>query len=198
MQALIPSAIPQGSCGLSTVICQLHSNLAPGDNTPVTAYFSFMKIILCSIGKPHEAYIKQGVEDFTKRINNYFTAEWLLISPPKNAASLPETELKKGEARLVLQTVQGDDFLILLDERGKQITSPQFAQLLQQKANESSKRMVFLIGGAYGVEEVLFKRANYVLSLSQMVFPHMLVRLILAEQVYRACTILRNEKYHHM
>ena len=164
----------------------------------LVAYFSLMKIILCSIGKPHEAYIRQGVEDFTKRINNYFAAEWLLVAPPKNTAVLPESVLKKEEAKGVLQLLQPDDFLVLLDERGKQITSPQFAQLLQQKANESSKRMVFLIGGAYGVDEAVFKRANYTLSLSQMVFPHMLVRLILAEQVYRACTILRNEKYHHV
>jgi 23S rRNA (pseudouridine1915-N3)-methyltransferase len=157
-----------------------------------------MKIVLCSIGKPHETYIKQGVDDFTKRITNYFAAEWLLVPPPKNAASLPETELKKTEAKLVLQLLQQDDFLILLDERGKQITSPQLAQLVQQKANESCKRIVFLVGGAYGVDESVIKRANFVLSLSQMVFPHMLVRLILAEQVYRACSILRNEKYHHM
>jgi 23S rRNA (pseudouridine1915-N3)-methyltransferase len=157
-----------------------------------------MKIVLCIIGKPHEAYIKQGVDDFTKRINNYFATEWLLVPPPKNAASLPETELKKLEAKLVLQLLQQDDYLILLDERGKQINSPQLAQLIQQKANESCKRIAFLIGGAYGVDDVIFKRANYVLSLSQMVFPHMLVRLILAEQVYRACTILRNEKYHHL
>jgi 23S rRNA (pseudouridine1915-N3)-methyltransferase len=102
------------------------------------------------------------------------------------------------EAKLVLSLLQQDDFLVLLDERGKQISSPQLAQLLQQKANESCKRIVFLIGGAFGVDETIFKRANYTLSLSQMVFPHMLVRLILAEQVYRACTILRNEKYHHM
>jgi len=162
------------------------------------SYFSFMKIVLCSIGKPHEAYIKQGVDDFTKRINNYFATEWILVPLPKNAASLPETELKKAEAKLVLQVLQQDDFLILLDERGKQATSPQLAQLIQQKANESCKRIVFLIGGAYGVDEAVLKRAGYVLSLSQMVFPHMLVRLILAEQVYRACTILRNEKYHHM
>lgn len=157
-----------------------------------------MKIVLCSIGKPHEAYIKQGVDDFSKRINNYFAAEWQLVPPLKNAASLPETELKKAEAKLVLQALQQDDFLVLLDERGKQASSPQLAQLIQQKANESCKRIVFLIGGAYGVDEAVFKRAGYVLSLSQMVFPHMLVRLILAEQVYRACTILRNEKYHHM
>lgn len=157
-----------------------------------------MKILLCSIGKPHEAYVKPGVDDFTNRITKYFAAEWQLIAPVKNAASLPESELKKQEGKQVMALLQPDDQLILLDERGKQLSSPQLAQLLQQKANESSKRLVFLIGGAFGVDDAVSKRANFTLSLSILVFPHMLVRLILAEQVYRACTILRNEKYHHV
>ena len=156
-----------------------------------------MKLLLCSLGKAHEDYVKKGIDDFTRRINNYFTAEWLLVSPVKNAASLPEKELKKEEAKAVLSALQPDDFLVLLDEHGKSISSQQLAQLIQQKANESSKRMVFLIGGAYGVDEAVSQRANYTLSLSLLVFPHMLVRLMLAEQVYRSCTILRNEKYHH-
>ncbi len=156
-----------------------------------------MNLLFCSVGKAHEDYAKKGIEDFTKRINHYFTAEWLLISPVRNAAALPENELKKAEAKQILALLQPDDFLILLDERGKQMSSPQLAQLIQQKANESCRRLVFLIGGAYGVSEDIFTRANYTLSLSQLVFPHMLVRLILAEQVYRACTILKNEKYHH-
>ncbi len=156
-----------------------------------------MKFLFCSIGKPHEEYVKKGIDDFTKRISHYFGAEWLLIAPVKNAASLPEKELKKEEAKAALAFLQPDDFLVLLDERGKMITSPQLAQLIQQKTNESCRRMVFLIGGAFGVEEAVFKRADYTLSFSQLVFPHMLVRLILAEQIYRACTILRNEKYHH-
>ena len=157
-----------------------------------------MKFIFCSIGKAHEEYIKQGIDDFTKRINNYFNADWLLIPSVKNAASLPEKELKREEAKQVISVLQPEDILILLDERGKQITSPQLAQLIQQKANESARRIVFLIGGAFGVDETVFKRANHTLSLSLLVFPHMLVRLIIVEQVYRACTILRNEKYHHI
>lgn len=160
--------------------------------------FEFMKMVLCSIGKANEEYIKQGIDEFTKRINNYFSADWLLIPPVKNAASLPEKDLKKEEAKQVMNALQADDILILLDERGKQMTSPQLAQLIQQKANESARRIVFLIGGAFGVDEAVFKRANHTLSLSLLVFPHMLVRLIVAEQVYRACTILRNEKYHHI
>jgi 23S rRNA (pseudouridine1915-N3)-methyltransferase len=106
--------------------------------------------------------------------------------------------LKKAEGQLILQQIAADDFLVLLDERGQTFNSPGIAQLIQQRANESSKRLVFLIGGAFGVDEPVFKRANTVWSLSKLVFPHMLVRLILSEQIYRACSILRNEKYHHV
>ena len=156
-----------------------------------------MKLQFWSIGKPHEAYAKAGIEEFTKRLNNYFTADWHIIPSPKNAANLSEPDLKKAEAAIVLQQLQKDDYLILLDERGKQFSSPELAQWLQQRANESTRRIVFLIGGAFGVDETVAKRADHVWSLSKLVFPHMLVRLVLAEQVYRACTILRNEKYHH-
>lgn len=156
-----------------------------------------MKIQLWSIGKPHEAYAKAGIDDFTKRINNYFPADWHIISTPKNAANLSEPDLKKAEAAIILQQLQKDDYLVLLDERGKSISSPELAQWIQQRANESTKRIVFLIGGAFGVDASVIQRADYTWSLSKLVFPHMLVRLILAEQVYRACTILRNEKYHH-
>ncbi|RFM27607.1 23S rRNA (pseudouridine(1915)-N(3))-methyltransferase RlmH [Deminuibacter soli] len=157
-----------------------------------------MKLYFYSIGKAHDSYIKPGVEDFTARINKYFPAEWQVIAPPKNAAVLSEGDLKKQEAKLVLNLLQPDDQLILLDERGKQFSSPELAQVIQQKANDSTKRLIFLIGGAFGVDASIQQRANTTWSLSKLVFPHMLVRLILAEQVYRACTILRNEKYHHM
>ena len=157
-----------------------------------------MKLQFWSIGKPHETYIKTGVEDFTSRINKYFSADWLIIPSPKNAGVLKEAELKKQESKTILTTLQKDDVLILLDERGKLLSSPEVAQLIQQQANESAKRVVFLIGGAFGVDEEVKKRANIIWGLSKLVFPHMLVRLILAEQVYRACTILRNEKYHHI
>ena len=156
-----------------------------------------MKIQLWSIGKPHESYIQQGIQDFTNRITKYFPVEWALISPPKNAAVLSEIDLKKAEGIIIQNQLLKDDFLVLLDERGKNISSPELATFLQQRANESTKRLVFLIGGAFGVDDSVFKRANYTWSLSKLVFPHMLVRLILAEQVYRACSILRNEKYHH-
>ena len=157
-----------------------------------------MKSQLWSVGKSHDLYVKEGINDFTKRLNKYFNAEWLIISPPKQAASLPESALKKAEAALILAQLQKDDYLVLLEERGKQLSSVELSDLLQQKANESNKRIIFLIGGAYGVDESVMKRANFTWSLSKLVFPHMLVRLLLAEQLYRACTILRNEKYHHL
>ena len=156
-----------------------------------------MKIQLWSVGKSHDPYVKEGIEDFSKRINKYFTTEWTIISPPKNAAALSEKDLKKAEAVLLSAQLQKDDYLILLDERGRTVTSPELAQFIQQRANESSKKLIFLIGGAFGVDESIAKRADFTLSLSKLVFPHMLVRLILAEQIYRACSILRNEKYHH-
>lgn len=157
-----------------------------------------MKIILCSIGKPHEASLKTAIDEFTKRITNYFSVEWLIIAPPKNAGVLQTDDLKKAEAALLLAQIQKDDYLILLDERGKNIGSPDLAALIQQRANESTKRIIFAIGGAFGVGEAVFSRANFVWSLSKLVFPHNIVRLVLAEQVYRACTILKNEKYHHV
>ncbi len=156
-----------------------------------------MKLLFLSVGKQHELYVKEGITDFTQRINKYFKAEWQIISAPKNAAKLSEDDLKKAEAVLIIQNIQKDDFLVLLDERGKLLNSPELANFLQQRANESNKRVVFLIGGAFGVDDCVIQRANIIWSLSPLVFPHMLVRLIVSEQIYRACSILRNEKYHH-
>jgi len=156
-----------------------------------------MKLQLWSIGKQHDPYVKEGVEQFTKRISNYFPFEWNIIPVPKNAATLSETDLKKKEGEMILQFLQKEDYLVLLDEKGKQFSSEALANFIQTRANESVKNIVFLIGGAFGVSEELRKRANYTWSLSQLVFPHQLVRLILAEQLYRACSIIRNEKYHH-
>jgi 23S rRNA (pseudouridine1915-N3)-methyltransferase len=110
---------------------------------------------------------------------------------------LSEMDLKKKEGETLLEWLKKDDYLVLLDERGQSLTSESLATFLQTRANESAKNIVFLIGGAYGVDEAIFKRANFTWSLSKLVFPHQLVRLILAEQLYRACTIIRNEKYHH-
>jgi 23S rRNA (pseudouridine1915-N3)-methyltransferase len=156
-----------------------------------------MKISLWAIGKNHEPYIKEGTEEFTKRISRYFSIEWNIIPVPKNAGMLSEMDLKKKEAEIILQWLRPDDFLVALDEKGKQLSSESLANLVQTRTNESTKNLVFLIGGAFGLDKQILSKANFTWSLSQLTFPHQLVRLILAEQIYRACTILRNEKYHH-
>ena len=156
-----------------------------------------MKIQFWSIGKDHEPYVKPGVDDFTRRISRYYPVEWSIIPTSKNAATLSQPDLKKKEGEIILEGLAKDDFLVALDERGKQMGSEGLAQFIQSRANESTKKLIFLIGGVYGLDEPVLKRADYRWSLSQLTLPHQLVRLLLAEQVYRACTILRNEKYHH-
>lgn len=156
-----------------------------------------MKIHFWSVGKAHELYVKPGIEIFTKRLSHYYPVEWRILPSVKNASSLSATDLKKSEGRVITDLLDQRDILVVLDEKGKQFSSEELAELIQLNANTSIKNLVFLIGGAYGVDESIIKRANYTWSLSKLVFPHQLVRLILAEQVYRACTITRNEKYHH-
>jgi 23S rRNA (pseudouridine1915-N3)-methyltransferase len=156
-----------------------------------------MKIQCWSIGKSHENYVNEGIQLFSARIEHYFPFSWNILTPPKQAASMDTLVLKEEEGKKVLEMLQPTDKLILLDERGKNLHSPELAKLLQQHADQSTKNLIFLIGGAYGVSDAVKKRADFCWSLSNLVFPHMLVRLILAEQLYRACTIMRNEKYHH-
>ena len=110
-----------------------------------------MKITFWTIGKDHDAALKGAITDFTKRISKYYSVEWKFIPTPKNAGSLPEAELKKREGAAVLDMLTKEDYLVLLDERGKQLTSPELAVFLQSRANESTRQLIFLIGGAFGV-----------------------------------------------
>jgi len=156
-----------------------------------------MRLYFWAVGKANESYIKEGVETFTKRISHYYQVEWKIFPSSKNAAALAEEEIKKNEAVQFLNAIQAVDIVVALDENGKQWSSPELASFLENQANTNTKNLIFLIGGAYGIHDLVLKRCNYKWSLSKLVFPHQLVRLILAEQVYRACTIIRNEKYHH-
>jgi 23S rRNA (pseudouridine1915-N3)-methyltransferase len=156
-----------------------------------------MKLSFWAIGKNNEAYVKAGVEEFTSRVNKYFKTEWNIIPVPKNAGMLSEMDLKKREGETILEWLDKDDYVTALDEKGKQLSSKKLADFIQTRANESTKKLVFIIGGAFGLDAAVLKRANYIWSLSELTFPHQLVRLILAEQIYRACTIIKNEKYHH-
>jgi len=157
-----------------------------------------MKIQIWAIGKPHDKELKSAIDDFTQRCNNYFQLEWNIIPVPKNAGMMSEMDLKKKEGELILQWLEPTDFIVALDERGKQFDSIALSKFIQVKANASVKRLVFVIGGAFGLDEAILKRSNHLWSLSQLTFPHQLVRLILAEQLYRSFTILKNEKYHHV
>ena len=156
-----------------------------------------MKLSFWSIGKNNETYVREGVEEFTNRISKYFKVKWTIIPVPKNAGMMSEMDLRKKEGEMILDWLEKDDYLVALDERGKQYSSVGLAHFLQARANASTKHLVFLIGGAFGIDESVLKRADHKMSLSNLTFPHQLVRLILAEQVYRACTIMKNEKYHH-
>ena len=150
-----------------------------------------------TVGKAHESYVREGVEDFTKRISKYYPIEWRVFAPAKQTTNTLEAEIKKQEAQMIIHALQKDDYLVLLDEDGKQLSSPQLAAFIEDRANKSVRQLIFLVGGAFGVDRMVSQRANFTWSLSPLVFPHQLVRLILSEQVYRACSIIRNEKYHH-
>src|SRR4051812_9334863 len=127
-----------------------------------------MKIHLWSVGKGHESYVKEGVEDFTKRISKYYPVEWKIIGAARQTVNSVEADIKRSEAQTILQQLQKDDYLVLLDEKGKQVSSPQLATLIEGRANNSVKNLIFLIGGAFGVDEQIKARANYTWSLSPL------------------------------
>src|ERR1044072_2210038 len=156
-----------------------------------------MKIQLWSIGKDNDPYIRDGIAVFQKRLQHYVDFELRLIPTVKQAASLCVPELKKQEAPIITDMLQPQDYLVALDEHGKMMTTLQLADFLQQRTNAGTRQLVLLIGGAFGLDPVILQRAQLKLSLSSLTFPHQLVRLILAEQLYRAYSVLHNEKYHH-
>lgn len=156
-----------------------------------------MKIQLLQIDKTQDAYIQEGVELYIQRLKNYCAFEVKTINVPKNVRQRSIGEQKGEEAKLILQSVLPEDHLVLLDEKGREFTSTEFSSFILQKQNASVKRLVFLIGGPFGFSEAVYERANAKVSLSKMTFSHQMVRLFFTEQLYRAFTILRGEKYHH-
>lgn len=156
-----------------------------------------MKIEFWSIGKPHDAVIKSAIDAYSTRIGKYCQMLWHIIPVPKHAAMLSANDLKRLEGKMILEWLGKDATLIALDEYGKELDSIGLANFISKKSTMGTKKMVFLIGGAFGLDENVLQRADFKWSLSQLTFPHQLVRLLLAEQVYRAFTIIKNEKYHH-
>ena len=156
-----------------------------------------MKILLLQIDKTQESYLSEGIQLYVNRLKNYCSFEMITINVPKAIRQRTPNEQKQEEAKFILNTILPEDVLVLLDEKGKEYSSVDFANYIAQKQNASVKRIVFLIGGPFGFGDNIYKRANFKIALSQMTFSHQMVRLFFAEQLYRAFTILKGEKYHH-
>lgn len=156
-----------------------------------------MKICLLVIGKTDEAYLQNGLDIFLKRIPHYIAFEMKIIPDLKNSKNFSELLQKEKEGELILQQITSSDELFLLDEQGAEVSSVEFARFLKKKMISGIKRLIFVIGGPYGFSGNVYSRANGKVSLSKMTFSHQMVRLIFAEQLYRAMTILKGEPYHH-
>ena len=156
-----------------------------------------MKIKLIVIGKTQAKYLIQGETEYSKRLLHYTKFEEIIISDVKNGSRLSKTDLKQKEGDLILSKLENVDEVILLDDKGKQYTSMAFSNFISNKIMNRTKSLVFVVGGAYGFSNLLYERANIKFGLSKMTFSHQMVRLIFKEQLYRAFTILKGEKYHH-
>lgn len=156
-----------------------------------------MNIVLVSIGKIKQGYIADGVEMFLKRLTRYVQFEATDIPDVKNAGKISKEEQKEAEGAAILARITPSDHVMLLDERGKEYTSVDFAGKLQSIMSSGKKRLLMIVGGPYGFSQPVYERANELLSLSKMTFNHEMVRLFVVEQTYRAMTILRGEPYHH-
>ena len=156
-----------------------------------------MKISLIVIGKTADTRIAELIEDYARRISHYLTFSIEVIPELKNMRSLTVDQQKEKEGEMLLKSLQPADFLALLDERGKEMRSVDFARWLEKMAQASTKRLVFAIGGPYGFSPAVYAKARAKVSLSAMTFPHEMARLIFAEQLYRAMTIIKGEPYHH-
>lgn len=156
-----------------------------------------MKITLLCIGKTDDKFIQEGIDKYIKRLKHYISFNLQVIPDIKNVKNLSEAQQKEKEGEYFLKNIQSGDFVILLDERGKEYRSVEFSSFLEKKMVASVQHMVFLIGGPYGFSEEIRARANSLISLSKMTFSHQMVRMFFVEQIYRGFTIMKNEPYHH-
>jgi len=156
-----------------------------------------MNILLLVVGKTDEKYLEEGIGKYFKRISRYINFEFKIIRDIKNAKNISEDIQKKLEGEKILEEINNADIVSLLDENGKEFGSREFAGYITKQMNAGIKRLVFVIGGPYGFSEQVYARADNKVSLSRLTFSHQLVRLIFAEQLYRAFSIIKNEPYHH-
>jgi 23S rRNA (pseudouridine1915-N3)-methyltransferase len=156
-----------------------------------------MKIALVQTGKTTDKNVAAIADLYLSRIMKYNTFEIITLPDLKNSGNLPVHEQKIKEGNKVLLTVTSDDFVVLLDEKGRELRTIEFSGWMERTFMISRKRIVFIIGGPWGFSDAVYKRADFMISLSKMTFPHQLVRLLFLEQVYRAFTIMKGEPYHH-
>ena len=156
-----------------------------------------MKITFLTVGKTEDAYLKEGIDKYVKRLKHYTKLELAEIPELKNTKALSPEQQKAKEAELILKKITPLDFVILMDEKGSEFTSTQFAAYINKKEVTTSANLVFIIGGPYGFDNSVYQRANDKISLSRMTFSHQMVRLFFVEQLYRAYTIMKGEPYHH-
>lgn len=155
-----------------------------------------MKVELWATGKTDEKYLETGIAIFEKRLSHYLPFTLLILPDPKTKRKEPAT-IREEEGKTVLAKLSQDDYLVLLDERGVEFTSPGFASWMEKRLAGGRKKMVFLIGGPFGFSPEVYARADEKIALSKLTFSHQMVRLFFAEQLYRAMTILKNEPYHN-
>ena len=156
-----------------------------------------MNITLLMIGNTSEAFVQDGYEVFMKRLKHYIKVKELIIPDIKDRKHLNAEQIKEKEAILIIEKLSSANYVVLLDERGKEFSSVEFAGFLQKTMNAGTRELYFIIGGAYGVAESVKQKADLTVSLSRMTFTHQFIRLLYAEQLYRAMTILKNEPYHN-
>lgn len=156
-----------------------------------------MKIQVIFTGKTTGRLFQEAIADYASRLVHYLPFEIEELPDLKNAKNLSEDQQKEREADMLFEKIQPGDMLVLLDEKGKEMTSREFSQYLEQRMHSGAKRLVLLIGGPYGFSPRVYDAAQGKISLSRMTFSHQMVRLFLVEQIYRACTILNNQPYHH-
>lgn len=156
-----------------------------------------MKITLLAIGKTNAKYLQEGIDQYTKRLSHYIPFELKILPDVKTTKALTTDKQKEMEGEMFMSTIQQGDWVTLLDERGKEFTSRDFASYIDKKMITIPKNLIFIIGGPYGFSKAMYDRANEKLSLSKMTFSHEMIRLFFVEQIYRAMTILKGEPYHH-
>lgn len=161
------------------------------------AFLCSMKITLLTVGKTEDAYLREGIEKFVKRLKHYIKLEIIDLPELKNTKALTQDQQKTKEAEMILKKITATDHVVLLDEKGLEFSSVQFADYIDKKAIGSVQNLVFVIGGPYGFDASVYQRANDKLALSRMTFSHQMVRLFFTEQLYRAFTIIKGEPYHH-